>query len=69
MLAPIVARLLTPTIGAAVHPARRGPDVDDPEIVRADETSRLDNVGVWHSDLACNDVPPLGPAPIRPGAA
>lgn len=46
----------------AVHPSRRGPDVDDPEIfvVRADETSRLNNAGLWHTDLSCNEVPPLG---------
>lgn len=46
----------------AVHPSRRGPDVDDPEIfvVRADETSRLNNAGLWHTYLSCNEVPPLG---------
>jgi taurine dioxygenase len=45
----------------AVHPSRSGPDVDDPEIfiVRADETSRLNNGGLWHTDLSCNEIPPL----------
>ena len=45
-----------------VHPSRRGPDVDDPEIfvVHADEGSRLNNGGLWHTDLSCNEIPPLG---------
>lgn len=46
----------------AVHPSRRGPGVDDPEVfvVRADEQSRLNNGGLWHTDLSCNEVPPMG---------
>lgn len=45
-----------------IHPSRRGTDVEDPEIfvVRADEGSRLNNGGLWHTDLSCNEVPPLG---------
>ena len=44
------------------HPSlvRRG--ADDPEIfpVTADADSPLNNGGLWHSDLSCEAVPPLG---------
>lgn len=45
-----------------VHPSRRREGVTDPEIfpVRADADSVLNNGGLWHSDLSCEAVPPLG---------
>ncbi len=46
-----------------VHPSKRRPDAEgDPEIftVEADETSTRNNGGRWHSDVSCDDVPPLG---------
>ena len=46
-----------------VHPSKRGPSAKgDPEIftVRADENSARNNGGRWHSDVSCDDVPPLG---------
>ena len=50
-----------------VHPSQRGDDYDgDPEIfvVRADERTRLNNGGLWHADVTCDAVPPLGSALI-----
>lgn len=45
------------------HPSRIG-SKGDPHIfkVRADADSRLNNGGLWHSDLSCEVQPPLGSA-------
>ncbi len=46
-----------------VHPSKRGPDAKgDPEIfsVRADENSTRNNGGRWHSDVSCDEMPPMG---------
>lgn len=46
-----------------VHPSRRGPNfTGDREIfpVAADETTTLNNGGLWHSDVSCDPIPPLG---------
>lgn len=46
-----------------VHPSKRGPDAKgDPEIftVRADADTTKNNGGRWHSDVSCDDIPPLG---------
>lgn len=46
-----------------VHPSRRRPDfAGDREIfpVRADENTVLNNGGLWHADVTCDAVPPLG---------
>ncbi|MGI9614398.1 MAG: TauD/TfdA dioxygenase family protein [Acidimicrobiales bacterium] len=46
-----------------VHPSKRGPDAKgDPEIfsVRADDKTTKNNGGRWHSDVSCDDIPPLG---------
>jgi len=45
------------------HPSRRDTR-GDPHIfkVQADADSTLNNGGIWHSDLSCEAVPPLGSA-------
>lgn len=45
------------------HPSRRDTR-GDPHIfkVQADADSQLNNGGVWHSDLSCEENPPLGSA-------
>jgi taurine dioxygenase len=46
-----------------VHPTQRGADYEgDREIfpIEADETTVLNNGGLWHSDVSCDAVPPLG---------
>ncbi|MEM7094613.1 MAG: TauD/TfdA family dioxygenase [Actinomycetota bacterium] len=46
-----------------VHPSRRAPDFPgDREIfsVRADENTTLNNGGLWHADVTCDEIPPLG---------
>lgn len=46
-----------------VHPSKRGPNVKgDPEIfsVKADENSVRNNGGRWHSDVSCDEMPPMG---------
>lgn len=46
-----------------VHPSRRRPGFEgDPEIfpVRADEETVLNNGGLWHADVTCDAIPPLG---------
>lgn len=46
-----------------IHPSRRGKNFEgDREIfpVAADENSTLNNGGLWHSDVSCDPIPPLG---------
>lgn len=46
-----------------IHPSRRGKTFKgDREIfpVAADETTTLNNGGLWHSDVSCDPIPPLG---------
>ena len=46
-----------------VHPSKRGPGAKgDPEIftVKSDENTVKNNGGRWHTDVSCDDVPPLG---------
>ena len=46
-----------------VHPSQRATDYEgDREIfpVVADETTVLNNGGLWHSDVSCDEKPPLG---------
>lgn len=46
-----------------VHPTQRGDDYEgDREVypVKGDETTVLNNGGLWHSDVTCDLTPPLG---------
>jgi len=46
-----------------IHPTQRGQGYQgDCEIFRvhADEATTLNNGGLWHSDVSCDEVPPLG---------
>ena len=46
-----------------VHPSRRRAGFEgDPEVfpVRADHDTVLNNGGLWHADVTCDEVPPLG---------
>lgn len=46
-----------------IHPSQRGKNYEgDREIFRvhADETTVLNNGGLWHSDVSCDEIPPLG---------
>ncbi len=46
-----------------VHPTQRGFEYQgDREIfpIEADETTTLNNGGLWHSDVSCDEMPPLG---------
>lgn len=46
-----------------IHPSRRGAKfTGDREIfpVAADESTTLNNGGLWHSDVSCDPIPPLG---------
>lgn len=46
-----------------VHPTQRGENyVGDREVypVASDETTVLNNGGLWHSDVTCDHMPPLG---------
>lgn len=46
-----------------VHPSKRSPGAKgDPEIftVKADEHTVKNNGGRWHTDVSCDEIPPLG---------
>ncbi|MGH1487798.1 MAG: TauD/TfdA dioxygenase family protein [Acidimicrobiales bacterium] len=46
-----------------IHPSQRRPGATgDPEIfvVEADEKTVLNNGGLWHTDVSCDEIPPLG---------
>lgn len=46
-----------------IHPTQRGDDYQgDREVfpIEADETTVLNNGGLWHSDVSCDEMPPLG---------
>lgn len=46
-----------------IHPSRRAPEFKgDREIfkVHADENTTLNNGGLWHADVTCDEIPPLG---------